>query len=41
MIAIFYLVSGCWHPSYALWGGFIGLAWGLHLAYTLFAIRQD
>jgi hypothetical protein len=39
MLAIFYLVGGCWHPSYLWWGLFIGVAWALHGLYTLLAVR--
>ena len=41
MIAIFFLIAGCWHPSYLLWGAFVGTAWLLHLLYTIFAVRRD
>ena len=39
MLAIFYLVGGCWHMSYLWWGLFVGAAWLLHGAYTLLAVR--
>ncbi len=39
MLAVFYLVGGCWHTSYIWWGAFVGAAWALHGIYTLIAIR--
>lgn len=39
MLAVFYLVGGCWHASYIWWGAFVGAAWALHGIYTLIAVR--
>lgn len=41
MVAIFYLITGCWAPAYNLWAGFALAVWVLHLAYTLIAVRKS
>ena len=40
MMGIFFLVTGCFWPSYFYFLAFIGALWLVHLVYTLLAVRR-
>lgn len=40
MMGIFFLVTGCFWPSYFYFLGVVGAIWLLHLIYTLLVIRR-